>query len=466
MVVRNYKSNFWQYINWIQLINYIDSLKSRKYKTFIKKTDRQVYKSYWFFMFKPAVLIVLLKDSIDFAKLINYDFELGYLLFCFSNVINLDISFFYYYKNKKRLNFRPMINALVFNMRYLLITSFLEQHSAYLQHINSKSCIKFYYENISQVAQINSYINDFPYYLFVSLKNHINSIFLFAFLRRIFLSSNIFKAFDLLFTMDEINQYSKQFYLFKSYLFLQQNQLLKRILNILILHITYEVTVMLTSYSQNCNDKVISICNNNVLFFLCKDSRTLINLQLIIISLLAESEFLSRIDIVKPFALKSEGLSTKMFKVFTKWKIYPFHFIIQPSLSAQFILMKQLSWILYKFKSGSVFLLGIRLNMLFLLWLNIWLKQPVCKILYLMDYLASLKLKAIVNSNQCSPCLSIRLVQKLSSNYQRKNVHIFKNQYLSFFTIIYNKTYYQFYFAMKLLWIYKLQCHNNLREAL
>ena len=100
MIVRNCNLLFWQYIDWIQVIRYIDSLKSRKYQKFTEETDIKSLLIHEPSVLSQEFILLVLRNEIEKSSLKFNEFELGYLLFCFYNSILLDVSFFFIIETK------------------------------------------------------------------------------------------------------------------------------------------------------------------------------------------------------------------------------------------------------------------------------------------------------------------------------------------------------------------------------
>ena len=95
MVVRTHKLLFWQYIEWTKIAQYIDSLKSRKYQEFLKRSYKEKSQLYKSFVISPIEILIALRNISKELSLNFCEFEVGYILFCFSKIIILDVSFFF-----------------------------------------------------------------------------------------------------------------------------------------------------------------------------------------------------------------------------------------------------------------------------------------------------------------------------------------------------------------------------------
>ena len=95
MIFRSHKLLFWQYIEWTKVVQYIDSLKSRKYQKFIEKNYKEKSQDKNFFVTLSIEILFALRHALREDELKLNEFELGYLLYCCSHVLILDVSFFF-----------------------------------------------------------------------------------------------------------------------------------------------------------------------------------------------------------------------------------------------------------------------------------------------------------------------------------------------------------------------------------
>lgn len=101
IIFRSHKLLFWQYIDWIKLVQYIDSLKSRKYKSFTRNFSQERYEQNKSFYISPIEILIVLKNAFKESDIKINEFELGYLIFCLSHQMVLDISFFFIIEIRK-----------------------------------------------------------------------------------------------------------------------------------------------------------------------------------------------------------------------------------------------------------------------------------------------------------------------------------------------------------------------------
>lgn len=101
IILRSHKLLFWQYIDWTKVVQYIDSLKSRKYQNFTRKFNKERYQQYESFIISPIETLMVLRSVLKESDIKFYDFELGYVIFCLSHQMILDVSFFFIIEIKK-----------------------------------------------------------------------------------------------------------------------------------------------------------------------------------------------------------------------------------------------------------------------------------------------------------------------------------------------------------------------------
>ncbi len=95
IILRSHKLLFWQYIDWTKIVQYIDSLKSRKYQDFTRKFSKERYQQYESFVISPIEMLIVVRSAFQEFNIKFYEFELGYLIFCLSHQMALDVSFFF-----------------------------------------------------------------------------------------------------------------------------------------------------------------------------------------------------------------------------------------------------------------------------------------------------------------------------------------------------------------------------------
>lgn len=465
MISRNYKSLIWQYIDWERIIRYIDSLKSKKYKAFVQKSSVINNNLYKFFINSPTVILLAFKYSLNDLNVEFSTFELGYLLFCLSNIFYLDISFFHYYKNIYNISLGKTIRYLVARVHYFVILWSLESYANYLRYICHSSYCQFY--KVNNLLHTMKYeTTRYNYALLFDFKYCMSYFSLLTLLDKIYADRNINRFLLKFFTSGYFNYLVDCLNIRNNYIFIKKNELFKKLLDIFVLQIFYEVSVILSQslcaeYSLN---RIICISDFNWLLVLCQDNYQVINLRKRIFSLLLFNGVMVKPDERKEYKYISRGISTSRLSIYIKSQSYPFYFVIKPSLHNQFILMRQVSWILHKSKSTSLFLLSIRFNMLVLLWSSTYLRHSTDKIFYLLDYLILLKLRCFRKYCKDGFVSVIKFSKKILNSQGLS--YLLKRSYIYMLNNLHSKEYYKYYFLVRLLWVYNLKCKTSLREAI
>lgn len=464
MISRNYKSLIWQYIDWEKIIRYIDSLKSKKYKAFVQKASVINNKLYKFFINSPTVILLAFKYSVSDLNVELSTFELGYLLFCLSNIFYLDISFFYYYKNIHNINLGKAIRYLVARVHYFVLLWSLESYSNYLRYVCHSSYYQFY--KVNRPLYINKYKTArYNYALLFDFKYCISYFSLLTLLGKIYTDKNIIQFLLKFFTSGYFNHLAGCLNIRNNYIFMKKNKLFKKLLEVFVLQIFYEVSVVLSHslYAEYSLNKMTCISDFNWLLVLCQDNYELINLRKKIFSFLLFNGIMVKPNEGKEYKYISHGISTSLLSIYIQSQSYPFYFVIKPSLYNQLVLMKQVSWILHKSKSISFFLLSIRFNMLILLWSSTYLRLSADKIFYLLDYLIVLKLRCFRKYCKYFFVSLIKFSKKTVNNQGLS--YLLKRSHIYMFNNLHSKEYYKYYFLVRLLWVYNLKCKVSLREA-
>lgn len=464
VIVRNHNLLFWRYINWSELIKYIDSLKSREYKAFIANTYNQQDTFEKILKNSPLVVLLAFKESVENLNVKLSTFEAGYLIFCLSHVIHLDVSFLYYYWKNYDIKSIKAIKILLTNINYFLTIFYLDQYIVSLKYFCSISSLK-----ICQIGSILDTITEYQvgkrkYPLLLNLKSNANYLSILTFFKKIPILKRIISFLFSFFKLGDGVTLRSNFS--TNYLFVDENKILRKVWEIFVFHISYELSIISNTYFKSIfyRSEILFLYDYNFLLFLFHEGSQLVNFKRQVINLLSTYNISLKIDNkIWPYSMLL-GISTKTFFISVKSEVYPFYFFIKPSLQCQFILMKQVSWTLYRSRSVPFFLLNIRLNMLILLWSKIFLKHSVDKIFYLLDYLLDLKLRYFHKCINFDKHVNISLFKELFDNYP---LSVFlKYKQCHFFTSLHSRRYYKFYFVVKLVWIYRLVYKINLREAI
>lgn len=461
MISRNHKSLIWQYINWEKIIKYIDSLKSRKYKAYVQKSFAINCNTHKFFINSPIVILLAFKSGVDNLNIELNTFELGYLLFCLVNISYLDISFFYYYKNIRDINLGKAVGYLVAKVHYLIIIWSLESYANYLRYICHLSYRQFYKVN-SVLYHAKYKFTKYKYALLFDFKYCIGYFSLLTLLNKIYVDKNTIKFLLNFFTLGYFNHLIRCLNIRSNFFFIAKNKLFKKLLDLFVLQICYELSIVLSqSFGVKYSiSKIDCVSDSNCLLVLCQDNCQLKHLRKKMLALLLFNGIIVKPNERKEYKYIAQGISTRLLSIYIQYRSYPFYSVIKPSLKSQFILVQQVSLILYQSKSIALFLLNIRLNMLILLWSSIYFEHSVNKIFYLLDYLIALRLRHF--GKYCF--VSTIKFSKKTLKGQKLNYSL-KRNYIHIFTNIYSREYYKYYFLVRLFWLYNLKCKTSLREA-
>nr|YP_009502128.1 photochlorophyllide reductase subunit B [Porolithon onkodes]ASB29730.1 photochlorophyllide reductase subunit B [Porolithon onkodes] len=449
MIVRHNNLLLYQDIKWRHLAKYIDKLKSREYKAFIQKYH--IYNIQNYFVNFPLLVLSSSQSSLcDINSQIN-SFELGYILYCFTSIRCVDISFFYYYRNIFNIKIFTFIKYLVFQAHYLLIFLSCQIYGSYIRYL----CKTFYgshynFDNsfYKQYIELQKYerflVLDLRYLVdYLSLSRFFNKMYNDKCLVKYILNILDIKTFDRLLISLHVGTNKISIY---------QSKLLRKLQEVVMLQLIYELSSLLyRSYKlQNIKLQIVVFDKNNeIIFFYNKALERRLNYFLLCGGVFKNiKEELIRGSLLNGIFTRSSFYSIESFS-------YPFNFIFKPSLYNQFILMKYVSLIIHKLDIQSSFVINIRLNMLLVVWLSQY-KRLSKRVLYLLDYLIDLKLRYYL---MYSSHFLIKLSQK---SYLDQTILRRKNY---FCTSLYNKKYRKYYSPIKLLWDKYFKCYINLREA-
>ena len=306
------------------------------------------------------------------------------------------------------------------------------------------------------------YEKKYNYYLFFDIKKYMSSLSFSKLLKKIFISQNFIDFLSRFSNKNPLKNFKLYFTHNNHYFFLEKNICLQLFVRTITFHFYYELFTLLDNrFKINISRyEIITFYNNNFLFFLCNDFPEFIRLKSrIIYSVSSKKGRFKANDIVQSDFL-SKGVSTDLFTESINNRFNSLDFIFKPSIRSQFLLMRQVALILWNSKSLPIFLLVIRLNMLVVLWLNIYISAPIKKIIYILDYLLYLKFRKIYNSTSAYKYFNVELCKRNQDFYNLSKYSI------HFFTIIYNEKYYKLYLLFKLTWVHQLEILKNLREAI
>ena len=446
MIKRNSKTFFYENINWQKLDQYIVRLKSRKNEILFK--DFNFYNFQNYIVKFPLLILSVCKNYIHDTNSNINNFELGYLLYSFSTVRYIDVSFYYYYRNSFNLQLIKPFQYLVFKSHYLLIFLSLQLHSNAIKYISNS----YYYSRYNSIYKQFIELKNYERVLFLDFKNIVNSLSLSIFLYKIFSDKDIVQCVLKFFDYSIFSEILICSLTESSNTLINTSGLFKKLQEAVILQLIYELSSLLSRpyHSQSATLKVILFENYREILLVYN----VIFKNKVISSLLINGFVQNKQKSLRQNFL-AKGIFTKSFFYAIDYQCYCFSFILKPSLYSQFFLMKNVSSIFYNFTIQPLFLTNIRLNMLILLWLSQY-TVLTNKTLYLLDYLIYLKLRFYYQN------LSDFIIEIFE---KEQNSPILKREKNYFFTNVCSRVYYKFYSPIKLLWGIYLKNYTNLRGA-
>jgi hypothetical protein len=442
MIARHNNSLLYQHIKWKSLTKYIDKLKSRKHKAFFQELHIYILQND--LVNFPLLILSSYKYYIsDIDSQLN-SFELGYIIYCFSSIRYLDISFFYYYRNILDLKLFNFVKCFVERVHHRLIFLSFQTYSNYLKYL----CSIFYCSSYKQDINLQKHES----LLNLDLNSFINLGSLSVFFNKVYIDNDLVQYLLKFFDISTFGRLLTSLSLKQNSLFLKKNKLFSKLQEIVKLQLTYELLNLLSRFYifQYLQIRVVFF-DENIEILLLHDPA----LTKRIAYFLFGNGFIPKM--VKSFREASfvKGLFMKFSFYSMDYGVYPFYFIAKPSLYSQFVLMKQVSLIVHKINRQSLFVLNIRLNMLFVLWLSHY-KILGKRLIYLLDYLIDLKLRYYYMHYSY---FDIKLFQKPFFN------RTIVKQRIYFYLSIYSRKYKKCYILFKLLWVADFKCYMNLREA-
>lgn len=441
----------WQCINFKTVIKYVENLKSRIYKAFCSKAQRTQAQFIW--LNSPLVMILALKNAVLATNLYLSSFEIGYLIFCLRNAIDLDIDFFSYYRQALNIRLNSRIQNCVAKIKHSMIISLVEMYEKYLLYMISVPVYQFY--DLNAVFSFCGVCPAYEFALRIDIKYCLGSLSPLTFLPKLDLVRSA-KIYLLEFLDQSIVAYAISFYvnIFLNHLTIQKEQanLTYRLLTLCLLQLCYEAFIMIDGFfylNKPFTKGLIFVYDFSDLLILSSDPSLLKMCQKKLFSFLSFNGMkLKYIRGVLPLSLY-QGLHINRVFASISSQFYPFYFAVKPSLYAQFVLMQRISALLLKSKAQPLFIIIIRFNMLILFWSNSYTNQPVKKIFCLIDYLVALKFNLFLKKKSLSSLNSrIRLFDVclgVSNSFK-----IFKTFPV---TIIHDAKYYKYYALAKLSYL-------------
>lgn len=439
---RNLNILVWQNIDWKNLTQYLDNLKSRIYKASIEKSYKKIHGLQFKLIHSNIVKLLAFKHVLhEYRYMIPLTaFQLG----CWVSYLSIEADLSQYFIDNIFINSSKETRLIFDKVKNLIIIWSVESYCKSLYHLNKRSLLHFF-TNYSYKYNFNSYCLQLS---IASLLYHVN---LAVFINRIHVLSSIKKY---LYTFLQ----NGMFILLMNFL-LRCNQLyaLKKpaiiLLNILIdifmLTMCYEIHSILKSQLSYKYNIFFSIDHSLKVFIYCDNIEQLKYWQQAFIDLVISNG-------VKIKEIKSLEKNFLLYYIRTSYKLinllaYSWNISLKPSLNCQYLLLRQLFILLKKSRSKALFLLIIRLNKLLLSWSMLYHAQGVYKLFSLLDYVIYLKLKLFIQKKHSSWSN-----QKIRYQYFPLRVYRFNNFTINTSWICVNNiwcsNYYRIYYTIKLFW--------------
>lgn len=463
MISRNCHKVVQQCLEYSNILQYFDNLKSRIYKAFFDKYRSKAYFLQSCFANSPLSTIIAVVYHVRITRLSLNSFELGYLIFCLSNNFFLDTSFYSYYRENFDHNSSYLFRYLAEKVRFTIVTWCIEPYRNYLC---SKEDFLFYrniQDSLSKLVDIQA--ANYRYVSLFNIRSCFSYFYLLTMIRRLSLHESMKQYFR-----KRLSNTAFSYLIFglnfpiEHMLFNKSSiSLLLEILNLLFFYASHEIHVALKTYCvlHDCM-KFVSILNSGCTILIMDEDNSRYRMALKQLKNFLLFNGIKSKD-VSSFCLtnSTKGISSEPVS-FNAHEKYPFYLNLRPSLYSQFILMKRISLIFSYAVSQPLFLLIVRLNKLLSFWLDLHLAQAnLGKIVYLIDYLINLRLKLFAKKHHLLlQNLKVLISAKLHSNCIYSSFCLHKSGNLVF-TSISSHIFCRYYTLAKMHWIYLMKCLSN-----
>jgi hypothetical protein len=449
-------------IDWQILVQYVNNLKTRIYKAFLKKTRSRVHYLQSLCVNSPlAILAAANRHTWPLGLRINL-LELAYLVFSLSQNFNLDTSFYCYYREKSVIKIVPFIDVLIEKTKLIVIAWCIEYCDANL--LSQKG--PWFYRPDNTFA-LNCLISkktlNFKHVLSIDLNPCFNYFYLSGLIKRLFIARDI-ELYLLKWLQCGIFDYlafcSNEF--LSSILLASSTQgLFYKMANILTSFICSELNTVF--YGLNTVDM-----QAKSIIFVCYEFRLLIFSQefMALYALLKELRnfwLFNGIRLACASPINSMCLlngTRNLLTIANYGLLGSFRLSFRPSLRAQFTLMKRVSFMCRYSASHPLFLLAIRLNKLLCVWSSIYLNNSTGKIFYLVDYLVCIRLRLFLRKQKVHLGDSSMKQFVLLGNEDDSRL-VANKATDSIFAFIAAHNFYSQYASVKIFWIHSLKCLSN-----
>nr|QJF58251.1 putative group II intron reverse transcriptase/maturase protein [Corallina officinalis] len=450
---RNNDELVWQHIKINYLNKYVEDLKSRIYKAFVQKLTIEVHIWQVHFIDSPLVLCLALKQKIEFTNVNLSSFEWGYVILFFNVVWDSDFIFFGHYRKNNFSILKKDLEYLIDEVRYKVINWILDIYIEYLSYLNNYPFVRCYRKNILSTIGYE----DYSYYRYAINIDFISCIHYMDVLNLINRLSFIDNVKEYLYSVLGKGIFAELIVLLRlsedlSVLQKSNVSLVKKIIDVFILTLCYEISTMLSLKESVYFSKSIIVITDmfNVLVMSQEPNHLSLWKKYAVYLLISNGVRFKDAGNLLPISL-SKGIDFKKNLIVINYQPYLTILINRPSLYYQFTLLKITSVVINQSRSKPFFLLLIRLNKLLLVWSQACSRYHK-RIFFLLDYLMFLKIKCFLKYKK-SNFVQKKIIYKHLSKFSYPSKFFIRTNKRCFATYVDSRLYYRQYCMLKLSWL-------------
>lgn len=463
MKSRKFQNIVQQRIDCQNLVRYVDNLKTRIYKAFLKKSRLYFYYLQSFCVNSPLVIFAAAKHYTQLPDNRINSFELAYLAFSLSRGFNFDISFYFYYKETFIADIELLFGWLPEKTKLTIANWCIDSCQA--AGLPGKK-ISFY--DFNNVGDLNSFIcrkvPSVQYVFYLDIRSCFSYLYLRTLVKKLYLDRSI-TSYLLQWLSDGIFNYVMFSFgtLCSSAMFIKDNIELgffRKLLCVFTFIVCSEISAMffgLNSLRKSIED-ISFLHYRSVVLILHNDPLQLNNLLNELRSFVLFGGIKLASNLFAYSLSLFDTMTCDLLFISSCNKLYTV--AIRPSLHSQFTLMDRASSLLCYSVSQPLFLSIIRLNKLLLIWSNIYFDYRIGKIFYLIDYLVYVKLSLLLRKQDycldgfnCTLSLSSRFGKNIDLDYSKSNNLIVVS--------VSTHDFYSHYIFTRIFWIYLLKCLSD-----
>lgn len=461
----NYQPASQQCIDWPILIQYVDDLKTRIYKAFLKQARLKICYLQLCCITSPLVTLVAAKCYAQPAGLHVNCFELAYLVFSVSCSLHVDTSFYCYYREKSIIKIAPLLDFWIEKVKLTVLVwcikhydlSILPQRGLLLCRPKTALALR---------SVISRSMPDFQHILLLDLNPCFNYFYLSGLIQRLSLARDV-ELYLLNWLGSGLFSYlalhSTVF--LGSIMFVENSQgLFRGLVNILVSLVCTELSIAF--YGLNAVDgpskNLVFVCYESTVLILCQESLKSLSM---LSRQLKDFGLFNGVGLMHVQSVSSiysfSGTISRMLSVNYQDFFNASTVSFKPSLCAQFALMRRISLVLSPSAPHSLHLLVIRLNKLLHIWSSIYLDScSAGKVFYLIDYLVGVRVKLFLKKQKVN-CRQLDYALPVSLKRANSSVSVCSKLSSSILAFISTNDFYAQYVSIKIFWIYRLLCLSN-----